>query len=282
VGLKALAAAASALALTAPLQQSVARNGATPAQFVQAHQRADGAFAEAGSPPGPALTSWAVLGLAAAGVEIAPTARDYLVAEENGLRTATDMELVAMAELALGLSAERLLDRIRSLARPSGAIGPAINSTIWGVLALRTARLAVTKRTVRWLLARQTRAGGWSWGETVAPDSNDTAAAIQALRAAGVSGAPIKRGLAYLRRLQDRNGGFALSAGREPDTQSTAWAIQAFLAAGVAPGSRAFRFLARLRRADGSYRYSQRYSTTPVWITAQVLPALAGEPFPLR
>jgi len=32
---------------------------------------------------------------------------------------------------------------------------------------------------------------------------------------------------------------------------------------------------------DGSYRYSKRYAVTPVWVTAQVLPALAGKPFPL-
>jgi hypothetical protein len=37
-----------------------------------------------------------------------------------------------------------------------------------------------------------------------------------------------------------------------------------------------------LRRADGSYRYSRAYVTTPVWVTAQVLPALVKKPFPLR
>jgi hypothetical protein len=254
---------------------------ATPAQFVQGHQRADGSFAEAGSPPGAALTSWAVLGLTAAGEEVAPAARDYLVAHEDDLEGVTDVALVAMAELALGLPADDLLDRVRSFARPSGAIGPAINSTIWGILALRTAGQPVAPATVRWLLARQAPSGGWSWAEGSAPDSNDTAAAIQALRAAGVSGGPIKRGLAYLRRVQAESGGFALSPGREPDAQSTAWAIQAFAAAGVAPGARAFRFLASLRRPDGSYRYSVRYVTTPVWVTAQVLPALARKPFPL-
>jgi hypothetical protein len=70
--------------------------------------------------------------------------------------------------------------------------------------------------------------------------------------------------------------------GRDPDGQSTAWAIQGLLAAGKSPGKPAFRFLSRLRRADGSYRYSLRYGTTPVWVTAQVVPALAGRPFPLR
>src|SRR5262249_47255218 len=140
---------------TAPLQQTVARNLATPAQFVQGHQRDDGSFAEAGSPPGAALTAWAVLGLAASGEEVAPAARNYLVGAESGLEAATDVELVAMAELALGLRADSLLARIRSLFRPGGAIGPTINSTIWGVLALRTAALPVPWATVRWLLARQ-------------------------------------------------------------------------------------------------------------------------------
>ena len=84
------------------------------------------------------------------------------------------------------------------------------------------------------------------------------------------------------RRLQNADGGFGLSAGRGSDAQSTAWAIQAFIAAGARPGRAAFRYLTRLRRSDGSYRYSAKYATTPVWVTAQVLPALARRAFPLR
>jgi hypothetical protein len=41
---------------------------ATPAGFLQAHQAASGAFAEPGGSPGPLLTAWAALGLAAAGL----------------------------------------------------------------------------------------------------------------------------------------------------------------------------------------------------------------------
>jgi hypothetical protein len=44
----------------------------------------------------------------------------------------------------------------------------------------------------------------------------------------------------------------------------------------------AFGYLHRMRRSDGSYRYSARYVTTPVWVTAQVLPALARQAFPLK
>ena len=61
-----------------------------------------------------------------------------------------------------------------------------------------------------------------------APDSNTTAAAVEALG----RGTAATRALAYLRRLQGKDGGFALSSGRASDAQSTAWAIQAFLAAG--------------------------------------------------
>ena len=38
----------------------------------------------------------------------------------------------------------------------------------------------------------------------------------------------------------------------------------------------------RAEQPDGSYRYSTRYRTTPVWVTSQVLPALARKPFPFR
>jgi energy-coupling factor transport system substrate-specific component len=97
-----------------------------------------------------------------------------------------------------------------------------------------------------------------------------------------VRGPSIARGIAYLRRLQNADGGFELTAGRGSDAQSTAWAIQAFVAARVKPPAGAFRYLTGLRRADGSFRYSRRYGATPVWVTSQVLPALARKSFPLR
>ena len=131
------------------------------------------------------------------------------------------------------------------------------------------------------LLARQGRTGGWGW-TAGAPDSNDTASVIEALRASGVRGRPIQRALGFLLRYRNRDGGFELTPGRGSDAQSTAWAIQAFLAAGKAPPRGALAYLKRLQRPDGSFRYSARYATTPVWVTAQVLPALARKPFPLR
>jgi squalene-hopene cyclase-like protein/prenyltransferase/squalene oxidase-like repeat protein len=250
----------------------------TPISFLQSRQQPDGGFAEPGTSAGPQLTGWAALALAANAAP-AGSSLDYLRAHEDELVSTTDVALVAMAQLALGGSADRLLGRLH--ARKDGSFGQ-VNATVWAVFALRQAGRAAPPKTARFLLGRQRPSGGWSWARDGAADSNDTAAAIQALRALGVSGKPIERALAYLRRLQNADGGFELTAGRGSDAQSTGWAIQAFLAAGRKPGKAAYAYLARLRQDDGSYRYSKRYAVTPVWVTSQVLIALAGKPFPLR
>jgi hypothetical protein len=265
-----LAVAVTALVLTA-----------SPADFVTAHQQSDGGFGETGQSSDPNLTAWAVLGLTASGQSPNRSPADYLAGAPT--MTANDVALRILALRALGRDTSVLVARLEGMRGPGGRIGPLVNSTIWGVLALRAAgRPAGT--SVAYLRRVQRPGGGWSWTPGGAPDSNDTAAAIQALRAAGARrrARPITRGLVYLRKLQRPDGGFALTPGRAPDAQSTAWAIQAFVAAGREPGRRAFRYLASLRRADGSYRYSKRYVVTPVWVTSQVLPALARKPFPLR
>lgn len=267
------------LALTAAATALLAGPAAGSARYVEARQAESGAFAEAGGQADAALTAWAALGLTAAGgsEEALARARAYLAGAEGEARSQTDLALHVLARAALGDRPATLVERLE--AAPAGRL---VNATAWTVLALRQAGRPAPAALVRMLLRAQRPNGGWGWVAGGAPDSNDTAAAIQALRAAGVRGSVIDRGLAYLRTLQAPSGGFALVRGRAPDAQSTAWAIQAFLAAGRKPGAAAWRFLARLRRPDGSYRYSVRYATTPVWVTSQVLPALAGKPFPLR
>lgn len=252
----------------------------TPTSYVASRQQADGGFAESGSRSTPGLTAWAMLGLRSAGQ---PTGKayEYLVANEVDLQSATDIELALIAEAATGRVSDKLYARLAALGHPNGRIGPAINSTAWGILAY--AQLGRPfKPSARYLLRQQHRSGGWGWIAGAAPDSNDTAAVIQALRSQGIGGRPVARGVAYLRRLQNADGGFELTAGRGSDAQSTAWAIQAFVSARLRPPNRAFRYLAGLRRDDGSYRYSVEYGATPLWVTSQVLPALARKPFPLR
>jgi hypothetical protein len=267
-----------AVALAASLLAGGSGQVAGSARYLEARQVADGGFAEPGRVPDPTTTAWATLGLVAAGVDDEATerARAYLAAAEPRLAKPTDLALNVLARAALGERPAAAIERLRS-----SAPGTLVNETIWRVLALRQAGAPVPLALVRALRTAQRPSGGWSWYRGGAPDSNDTAAALQALRAAGVSGRPIDRGVAYLRAQQGRDGGWGLAQGRPSDAQSTAWAIQGLIAAGRKPGAAAWRALARLRRPDGSYRYTARYAITPVWVTAQVLPALAGKPFPL-
>ena len=234
----------------------------TPVSFVQSHS-SSGAFAETGGTADASLTSWAVLGLRAAGAD-APASLAFLQAQEPSLQTANDISLDALAQQALGAHPDALLARLRAKARPSGQIGETVNSTFWAVLALGRSSAATT----RFILAQQSKAGGFAWFLHGQPDSNDTAAALEALRVAGVHGPPVTRAVRFLLTFKNKDGGFELSRGRGSDAQSTAWAIQGLVAAGRKPPRSAFAYLARLKRLDGSYRYSARYAATPVWVTA--------------
>ena len=242
-------------------------------QFLQGHS-ANGAFSEPGGTADALLTSWAVLGLRAAGAD-APGSLAYLQSQESKLVTSNDVAIVALAEQALGSRNAALLARLHT--RPSGQIGESLNSTYWGVLALGRSAPA----TARFILAHQAKSGGFAWYVNGQADSNDTAAALEALRVAHVRGGAVTRAVRFLRSFQNGDGGFELTHGRGSDAQSTAWAIQGLVAAGVKPPRSAFAYLARLRQPDGSYRYSAKYVTTPVWVTSQVLAALAKKPFPL-
>jgi prenyltransferase beta subunit len=232
---------------------------ASPLGYLQSQQAADGGY---GSPQ---ATAWVLLAERTQGAAD-PTGEAYLRAHLDELEVPTD---VALAALALGGPPE-LLDRLPR-------VGPTLNSTMWTILALRRGGRAIPPEATRALLAGQARSGGFAWAKGIEPDSNDTAAAIQALRAAGVRGRPLDRALAFLGRFRNRDGGFSLVRGRASDAQSTAWAIQAYRAAGKRPPQGAAAFLARLLQPDGSYRYSRQYATTPVWVTAQVL--AAAKPF---
>jgi hypothetical protein len=196
-----LAVAAMAVALAA-----------SPVAFLESRQGADGGFAEAGGQAGPALTSWAVLGLRAAGADD-PSALAYLRSQETHLTSSTDVALVALAEKALGARPDALLAALRAAERPNGEIGPSLNSTYWAVLALG----AAPRGTARFILAHQTKDGGFSWAAGVQADSNDTAAALEALHVAGVTGPPVARAARFLLSFQNPDGGFELSRGRPVD-----------------------------------------------------------------
>ena len=266
----ALVVAGAAAGSTSPLQGAAA--------YLVGVQQADGGFAEAGRQADTSLTAWVALGLVAshASVDARAKALAYLRVHEADSLQITDIALAAVARIALGDRPGALLAKLRRV-QPGGLV----NEETWTILALRASGEPAPGALVQDLRATQSRNGGWSWTRHGAPDSNDTAAAIEALRAAGVTGRPVARALVALRGFRNRDGGYGLTRGRDSDAQSTAWAIQALIAARTKPLAATWRFLSKLRRVDGSYRYSLRYATTPVWVTAQVAAALAGRPFPL-
>ncbi len=280
-------AALAALAGPGAVSASPERAAATPveraASYLASRQQPEGGFAERGAASSPGLSAWVALGLEAAGHEPADPQLAAAFLSRAPAPQATDLELRLLALSALGQDTAALADSLERLRGSSGRIGPAWNSTYWGAIALEAAGREPGGKVVHFILVVQRPSGGWSWNRGTAADAGDTAAAIQALRAAGVGAraTAIKRGIAFLRRCQNRDGGFGVSPGTASDAQSTAWAIQALVAARVAPGNRAFAYLKRLQRPDGSFRYSTRYATTPAWVTAQVLCALARRPFPL-
>jgi len=274
-----LAAVLAALAVAAPVHAGGGLGAAV--SYLESRQTDGGGFAEPGRSADPSLTAWVAVGLAAAG---SPPQRAAGYLAGKPYPTATDLALRILALEALGRETGPLVRQLEALRRSNGAIGPLVNSTIWATIALRAAGRAVPHSTVRYLQRAQAADGGWAWRRGIAPDADDTAAAIQALRAAGVpaGSAAVRRGLAFLGARRNPDGGFESAEGRGSNVQTTAWAIQAYVAAGRAVPASARSYLLRMQRADGSFRYSARYVTTPVWVTSQAVAALAGRSFPLR
>ena len=145
-----------------------------------------------------------------------------------------------------------LLASLHALERSSGAVGPAVNSTVWGMLALRQAGEPVSPQTVRFVARAQTKSGGFAWAGGLPPDTDDTAAAVQALVASGVRGTSIARALAYIRTRGRSDGGFELQPGHGLERAVDVLGNPGLRRSRVKPPATAFRFLQRMRRLDGA------------------------------
>ena len=136
-----------------------------------------------------------------------PPARRVAYLRDAPAEDTTDLALRIMALRALGGDVSGAPSAVGATAPPGRPDRAA--RQLDGLGRPRAAR-AAGPRAVRYLLRAQRRSGGWSWMPSGAPDSNDTAAVIQALRRSGVRGRPIRRGLDYIRRLTAPNGGVRL------------------------------------------------------------------------
>jgi hypothetical protein len=276
--------------VTAPAAHAIGGVG-----YLASRQSLSGGFSERGAPVSVSLTEWAVMGLRAAGQSPAGmhragghTAASFLARRAPRWHSAFALErgilgVVAMGKDPRSFGGRNLVRALRSQITRSGRIGPFANSTYWGVLALRAARSTVPARSISYIRGAAGASGGFGYAAGSGPDSNDTAAAVMALRAGRVpcDWRVMTNAYAYMHTLQRSDHGYALTSSAGSDSQSTSWVVQARIKCRLS-NRRALGYLAARHRTNGSYAYSASSNQTPAWVTAQVLPAVHGKAYPIR
>jgi hypothetical protein len=285
---------AIALASVLPARAQ-ASDASRAADWLVSVQNSDGGWGTSPeSDSSTATTAWVMLGLEAAGRNPLDVSRgghspvDYLRARVNELGSPGDFARTILALEGAGVDPRSfgthdLVSALAKRRRSNGSYEGWPGSTAFAIIALRTAGAGGIAQSISWLAKAQNGDGGW--GDLPNPPStaDGTAAAMQAIPDAEAA----KHGLGYLRKAQRPSGGFPTGGNGAVNSQSTAWAVQGMLAVGTDPGSvreggsSALDYLANRQDADGHYRYSSSSDQTPVWVTGQVLAAVAGESFPV-
>jgi prenyltransferase beta subunit len=267
------------------------------ANWLESAQNEDGGFGSSpDSDSSAALTGWAMLGLEAAGrnpldvtSSTAKTPIDFLRGHLDEVSSAGDLARTIIALEGAGADPRSFggKDLVAALLKRRAANGSYAGwpgTTSFSIVALRAAGAeGGLDGTVSWLAGVQNDDGGW--GDVPGQPSNPdvTGSAMQALPNTKTAQAA----LSYLRKHQRPNGGFALGGSGGVNSQSTAWAGQGMIAVGADPAtvnagdSSALDYLAARQADDGHYRYSESSDQTPVWVTGQVLVAVAGDSLPI-
>lgn len=270
--------------------------------YLKGKQRPDGGFSEGNATiSSDQLTTWVVLAIRAAGEEPAGWQKggkspvEFLASAAQQWKTLQELIRGCLAVSATkanprSFGGRNLIAEIKSNIGADGHIGNLINEHVWGMLALASAGEQLSHLSKTWLSSKQNPDGGFGYSTGGASDPDNTAAAIQALLAAGEGkeSSTIKRALSFLRFCQASDGGFCWQS-KYSNCASTSWAIQAILAAGEDPASTQWSkggktpvsFLKSLQCGDGHIKYSSTTDSNPVWMTAEAIPALSRRPFPL-
>ena len=135
---------------------------------------------------------------------------------------------------------------------PSGLFGKAdpTYDGVWrqslALLAQHTTGYRPAASAVDWLAGQQCDKGGFAAFRAdttkpcegkggAQPDTNSTAAAVQALQAVGGHDAAVRKALVWLTSIQNKDGGWGYFAGGPSDTNSTSVVVGAFATAGQDP-----------------------------------------------
>lgn len=266
------------------------------ADWLEAQQRPSGGFAaSAERDPGVEMTSWAMLGLAAAGrnpldvVKGGKSPVDFLRRHLGEVEDAGDVARTILALSAAGadprdFGGENLVARLLAQRRESGSYQGWPATSAYAVLALRAAGAEdATPKTVAWLRQVQGEEGGWGNEPKQQSTAEITGAVLQVLSPGSKAG---DRALAYLRKAKRPNGGFAPGKNLSANAQATSWASQGLLAAGkdpvgFGPGKSSFAYMRGLQADDGHFLQSHSVEGSPVWVTADVLVGLSGHHLPV-
>lgn len=292
-----VAAILLALALVALVPAVAQASSVTrAADWLEAQQRPSGGFgSDTGREAGAEMTSWAMLGLAAAGrnphdvTKSGKSPVDFLRSHISEVEDAGDIARTILALEAAGVdprdfAGEDLVTRLYSLRRESGSYQGWPATSAYAVLALRAADAEdAARKTVDWLREVQGKDGGWGNEPGQPATAEITGAVLQVLSHGSEAG---DRALAYLREEKRPNGGFAPGKNLTANVQATSWAAQGLLAAGkdpvgFGPGKSSFTYMRELQAEGGYFLKAPDEDVTRVWVTADVLISLSGHYLPI-
>lgn len=280
----------------APAPAQAASSVDRGADWLAAQQRPSGGFAaDTGREAGAEMTSWAMLGLAAAGrnpldvVNSGKSPVDFLRNHRDEIKDAGDVARTILALNAAGVdprsfAGEDLVDRLLLQRRGNGSYQGWPGTSAYAVIALRAVGANdAAAPTVGWLRKVQGNEGGWGNEPGDAPTAEITGAVLQVLTPGSAAS---DNALDYLRRSKRPNGGFAPGQNLSANAQATAWASQGLLAAGKDPagfgsGKSSYAYMRGLQAEDGHFLQAPGLEASPVWVTADVLVALSGNHLPI-
>ena len=265
--------------------------------WLRQEQRADGGWGSLSN------TSWVIMALVSAGenpynwtkngrnpVDYFKANLNESVVERMGTSdfARTILALIALNQNPYDFNGINFVEKLKERVKEDGQIGDYIYTTIWGILALKACGENVSK-SVEWLKEHQNPDGGFAWAVGAESDFDDTASAIQALIAGGVSrdDPVIKKALNYLKRGQCEDGGMKYFGNSSSNADSDAWTIQALVSACVNPmewktDQSVVEHLLSLQAEDGHFKYTKYVTSIPIKVTADAVMALLGKPHPVK
>ncbi len=218
---------------------------------------------------------------------------NYLNAQEQDLLKVAKYLLTLSAVNSQDYASMRTLFATLNSHVNNGQFGDAsqLNDDFWGLLAAGAVNKAGDFSSVKdFIISHQNADGGWSWATTGASDSNDTAAAIMALKETNVSNQDqvIVNALDYLHTAQKNDGGFAYDATASSDGASTAWVLAALNKLEIDQSTWSqgentpLSFLNSLQQTDGSFLWLASDTQGSSMVTAYALLAILDKSYPVN